>query len=136
MSIYTHYTIEATTRLGEVYVWNPLISEYEYQGNQESSNISSEYEAIDEFDYAVAVADNYEYIEVRLLRVTEISIKKRLYEELWELKDMRYRLQLLREFCRRPILHRQRNRIPRQSSQQRRASNGQQATQERIRTTN
>lgn len=26
------------------------------------------------------------------------KIKKRLYEESWELKDMRYRLQLLREF--------------------------------------
>lgn len=79
MSIYTHYTIEATTRLGEVYVWNPLISEYEYQGNygyqgdQESSNISSEYDAINEFDYAVAAADNDEYMKVSLLRVTELS---------------------------------------------------------------
>lgn len=26
------------------------------------------------------------------------KIKKRLYEESWELKDMRFRLQLLREF--------------------------------------
>ena len=26
------------------------------------------------------------------------KIKKRLYQESWELKDMRYRLQLLREF--------------------------------------
>ena len=26
------------------------------------------------------------------------KIKKRLYEESWELKDMKYRLQLLREF--------------------------------------
>lgn len=57
MSIYTHYTIEATTRLGGVYVWDPLTSEYEYQGDQESSNISSEYDAINEFDYAVAAAD-------------------------------------------------------------------------------
>lgn len=73
MSIYTHYTIEATTRLGEVYVWNPLISEYEYQNNQESSNISTEDEAINEFDYAVAAADNDEYMKVRLLRVTELS---------------------------------------------------------------
>lgn len=79
MSIYTHYTIEATTRLGEVYVWNPLISEYEhqdnygYQGNQESSNISSEDDAIDEFGYAVAAADNDEYMKVSLLRVTELS---------------------------------------------------------------
>lgn len=79
MSIYTHYTIEATTRLGEVYVWNPLTSEYEYQdnygyqGSQESSNISSEYDAINEFDYAVAAADNDEYMKVRLLRVTELS---------------------------------------------------------------
>lgn len=79
MSIYTHYTIEATTRLGEVYVWNPLISEYEYQdnygyqGDQESSNISSEYEAINEFDYAVEAADNDEFMKVRLLRVTELS---------------------------------------------------------------
>lgn len=78
MSIYTHYTIEATTRLGEVYVWNPLISEYEYQdnygyqGSQESSNISSEDEAIDEFGYAVAAADD-EYMKVSLLRVTELS---------------------------------------------------------------
>ena len=52
MSIYTHYTIEATTRLGEVYVWDPLI---------------------DEFDYAVAAADNDEYMKVSLLRVTELS---------------------------------------------------------------
>ena len=79
MSIYTHYTIEATTRLGEVYVWNPLISEYEYQdnygyqSNQESSNISTEDEAIDEFGYAVAAADNDEYMKVSLLRVTELS---------------------------------------------------------------
>lgn len=79
MSIYTHYTIEATTRLGEVYVWNPLISEYEYQdnygyqGSQESSNISSEYDAIKEFDCAVEAADNDEYMKVRLLRVTELS---------------------------------------------------------------
>lgn len=79
MSIYTHYTIEATTRLGEVYVWNPLISEYEYQDNygyqssQESSNINSEDEAIDEFGYAVAAADNDEYMKVSLLRVTELS---------------------------------------------------------------
>ena len=78
MSIYTHYTIEATTRLGEVYVWNPLISKYKYQdnygyqGDQESSNISSEDEAIDEFGYAVAAADD-EYMKVSLLRVTELS---------------------------------------------------------------
>lgn len=26
------------------------------------------------------------------------KVKKRLYEESWELKDMKYRLQLLREF--------------------------------------
>ena len=79
MSIYTHYTIEATTRLGEVYVWNPLISEYEYQDNygyqssQESSNINSEYEAIDEFDYAVAAAGPDKFMKVSLLRVTELS---------------------------------------------------------------
>lgn len=73
MSIYTHYTIEATTRLGEVYVWNPLISEYEYQSNQESSNISSENEAIDEFGYAVSAADEDEFMKVSLLRVTELS---------------------------------------------------------------
>lgn len=79
MSIYTHYTIEATTRLGEVYIWNPLISEYEYQdnyghqGSQESPNISSEYDAINEFDYAVAAADNDEFMKVRLLRVTKLS---------------------------------------------------------------
>lgn len=73
MSIYTHYTIEATTRLGEVYVWDPLTSEYEYQSNQESSNISSEYDAINEFDYAVAAADPDEFMKVRLLRVTELS---------------------------------------------------------------
>lgn len=73
MSIYTHYTIEATTRLGEVYVWNPLTSEYEYQSNQESSNISSEYDAIDEFGYAVAAADTDEFMKVSLLRVTELS---------------------------------------------------------------
>lgn len=73
MSIYTHYTIEATTRLGDVYVWNPLISEYEYRGDQESSNISSEYDAINEFDYAVAVADPDEFMKVRLLRITELS---------------------------------------------------------------
>nr|DAS57315.1 MAG TPA: hypothetical protein [Caudoviricetes sp.] len=72
MSIYTHCTIEATTRLGEVYVWNPLTSEYEYQSNQESSNISSEDDAIDEFGYAVA-ADEDEYMKVSLLRVTELS---------------------------------------------------------------
>nr|DAN42264.1 MAG TPA: hypothetical protein [Caudoviricetes sp.] len=73
MSIYTHYTIEATTRLGEVYVWNPLISEYKYQNNQESSDISTEDEALDEFGYAVAAADNDEYMKVSLLRVTELS---------------------------------------------------------------
>lgn len=79
MSIYTHYTIEATTRLGEVYVWNPLISEYEYQdnygyqSNQESSSISSEGEATDEFGYAVAAADNDEFMKVSLLRITELS---------------------------------------------------------------
>ena len=73
MSIYTHYTIEATTRLGEVYVWDPLTSEYEYQSNQESPNISSEYDAINEFDYAVAAADNDEFMKVSLLRVTELS---------------------------------------------------------------
>lgn len=73
MSIYTHYTIEATTRLGEVYVWNPLISEYEYQNNQESSDISTEDEALDEFGYAVAAADNDKYMKVSLLRVTELS---------------------------------------------------------------
>lgn len=73
MSIYTHYTIEATTRLGEVYVWNPLTSEYEYQSNQESSNINSEDDAIDEFGYAVAAADEDEYTGVSLLRVTELS---------------------------------------------------------------
>lgn len=73
MSIYTHYTIEATTRIGEVYVWNPLISEYEYQNNQESSGISSEDEALDEFSYAVAAADPDEFMKVSLLRVTELS---------------------------------------------------------------
>lgn len=73
MSIYTHYTIEATTRLGEVYVWNPLTSEYEHQSNQESSNISSENEAIDEFGYAVSAADEDEFMKVSLLRVTELS---------------------------------------------------------------
>lgn len=73
MSIYTHYTIKATTQLGEVYVWDPLTSEYEYQSNQESSNISSENEAIDEFDYAVAAADTDEFMKVSLLRVTELS---------------------------------------------------------------
>ena len=73
MSIYTHYTIEATTRLSEVYVWDPLTSEYEYQGGQESSNISSEDEAIDEFGYAAAAADNDEYMKVSLLRITELS---------------------------------------------------------------
>lgn len=26
------------------------------------------------------------------------KVKKRLYEEMWELKDMKYRIQLLREF--------------------------------------
>ena len=73
MSIYTHYTIEAITRLGEVYVWNPLVSEYEYQNNQESSDISTEDEAIDEFGHAVAAADEDEYMKVSLLRVTELS---------------------------------------------------------------
>ena len=73
MSIYTHYTIEATTRLGEVYVWNPLTSEYEYQNNQESSDIGTEDEALDEFGYAVAAVDNDEYMKVGLLRVTELS---------------------------------------------------------------
>ena len=73
MSIYTHYTIEATTRLGEVYVWNTLISEYRYQNNQESSDISTEDEALDEFGYAVAAVDNDEYMKVSLLRVTELS---------------------------------------------------------------
>lgn len=73
MSIYTHYTIEATTRLGEVYVWEPLTSEYEYRGGQESSNISSEDDAIDEFGYAVAAADPEEFMKVSLLRVTELS---------------------------------------------------------------
>lgn len=73
MSIYTHYTIEATTRLGEVYVWNPLISEYEYQGGQESSDISTEDEALDKFGYAVAAADPEEFMKVSLLRVTELS---------------------------------------------------------------
>lgn len=73
MSIYTHYTIEATTRLGEVYVWDPLISEYECQNNQESSDISTEDEALDEFGYAVAAADLDEFMKVSLLRVTELS---------------------------------------------------------------
>lgn len=73
MSIYTHYTIEATTRLGEVYVWDPLTSEYEYQGSQESSNINSEYDAMDEFGYAVAAADPDEFMKVSMLRVTELS---------------------------------------------------------------
>ena len=73
MPIYTHYTIEATTRLGEVYVWDPLTSEYEYQSNQESSNIGSEDDAIDEFGYAVAAADEDEFMKVSLLRVTELS---------------------------------------------------------------
>lgn len=73
MSIYTHYTIEATTRLGEVYVWDPLTSEYEYQNNQESSDISTEDDAIDEFGYAVSAADEDEYMKVSLLRVTELS---------------------------------------------------------------
>jgi hypothetical protein len=73
MSIYTHYTIEATTRLGEVYVWNPLISEYEYQNNQESSDISTKDEALDEFGYAVEAADQDEFMKVSLLRVTELS---------------------------------------------------------------
>lgn len=73
MSIYTHYTIEATTRIGEVYVWDPLTSEYEYQNNQESSDISTEYEAIDEFGYVVAAADEDEYMKVSLIRVTELS---------------------------------------------------------------
>lgn len=73
MSIYTHYTIEATTRLGEVYVWNPLMSEYEYQGGQESSDISTEDEGLDEYGYAVAAADPDEFMKVSLLRVTELS---------------------------------------------------------------
>ena len=73
MSIYTHYTIEAITRLGEVYVWDPLTSEYEHQSNQESSNINSEDDAIDEFGYAVAAADPDEFMMVSLLRVTELS---------------------------------------------------------------
>ena len=73
MSIYTHYTIEATTRLGEVYVWDPLTSEYEYRWGQESSNISTEDEALDEFGYAVAAADPEEFMKVSLLRVTELS---------------------------------------------------------------
>lgn len=73
MSIYTHYTIEAATRLGEVYVWDPLTSEYEYQSNQESSNIGSEDDAIDEFGHAVAAADPDEFMMVSLLRVTELS---------------------------------------------------------------
>lgn len=73
MSIYTHYTIEATTRLGEVYVWDPLTSEYKYQGGQESSDISSEYDTINEFDYAVAAANEDDYMKVRLIRVTELS---------------------------------------------------------------
>lgn len=73
MSIYTHYTIEATTWLGEVYVWDPLTSEYEYQSNQESSNIGSEDDALDEFGYAVAAVDEDEFMKVSLLRVTELS---------------------------------------------------------------
>lgn len=73
MSIYTHYTIEATTRLGEVYVWDPLTSEYKYQGGQESSDIISEYDTINEFDYAVAAANEDDYMKVRLIRVTELS---------------------------------------------------------------
>lgn len=73
MSIYTHYTIEAMTRLGEVYVWDQPTSEYKYQGGQESSDISSEYEAADEFGYAVAAADPDEFMKVSLLRVTELS---------------------------------------------------------------
>lgn len=73
MSIYTHYTIEATTRLGEVYVWDPLTSEYEYQGGQESSGISTEDEGLDEYGYAVAAADTDEFMKVSLLRVTELS---------------------------------------------------------------
>lgn len=73
MSIYTHYTIEATTRLGEVYVWDPLTSKYKYQGGQESSDISSEYDTINEFDYAVAAANEDDYMKVRLIRVTELS---------------------------------------------------------------
>lgn len=73
MSIYTHYTIEATTRLGEVYVWDPLTSEYEHQGDQESSDISSEEEGLDEYGYAVAAADPDEFMKVSLLRVTELS---------------------------------------------------------------
>lgn len=73
MSIYTHYTIEATTRLGEVYVWNSLTSEYEYQGGQESSDISTEDEGLDEYGYAVAAADPDEFMKVSLLRVTELS---------------------------------------------------------------
>lgn len=73
MSIYTHYTIEATTRLGEVYVWDPITSEYEYQGGQESSDISTEDEGLDEFGHAVAAADDDEYMKVSLLRITELS---------------------------------------------------------------
>lgn len=73
MSIYTHYTIEATTRLGEVHVWDPLTSEYKYQGGQESSDISSEEEGLDEYGYAVAAADPDEFMKVSLLRVTELS---------------------------------------------------------------
>lgn len=75
MSIYTHYTIEATTRLGEVYVWDPLTNEYEYQGGDESSDIRSDNEeaALDEFGYAVAAADPDEFMKVSLLRVIELS---------------------------------------------------------------
>lgn len=75
MSIYTHYTIEATTRLGEVYVWDPLTSEYEYQDGDKSSDIRSDNEegVIDEFGYAVAAADEDEFMKVSLLRVTELS---------------------------------------------------------------
>ena len=75
MSIYTHYTIEATTRLGEVYVWDPLTSEYEYQDGDKSSDIRAYNEdaAIDELGYAVAAADPDEFMMVSLLRVTELS---------------------------------------------------------------
>ena len=75
MSIYTHYTIEATTRLGEVYVWNPLTDEYEYQDGDKSSDIRAYKEdaAIDELGHAVAAANPDEFMMVSLLRVTELS---------------------------------------------------------------
>lgn len=75
MSIYTHYTIEATTRLGEVYVWDPLTDEYEYQDGDNSSDIRAYNEdaAIDELGYAVAAADPDEFMKVSLLRVIELS---------------------------------------------------------------